>query len=134
MTDPLDPPTAADQRIMTRTEAASWLGVSLPTLMALVRNGEIPASRIGAEWRFWLPSLRLRLFPHQAPPEPHRHEAEVITTAQLAQTLRLTGETVRARIEDGSIPAIRTGNQWRLHWPTIRARLEAGDNFAPRNS
>lgn len=134
MTDPLHPPTTADDRIITRTEAASWLGVSLPTLMALIRNGEIPASRIGGEWRFWLPSLRTRLFPHHAPPEPQRQEPEIITTAQLAHTLQLTSETVRARIEDGSIPATRLGNQLRIHWATIRARLEAGDNFTPDNN
>lgn len=129
MTDPLDPATPADDRIMTRTEVASWLALSLPTLMTLVRKGEIPASRIGGEWRFWRPTLRSHLFPRDAPPEPQRHEPEIITIAELAHTLQLTGETVRARIEDGSIPATRIGNRWRIHWPTIHARLEAGDNF-----
>lgn len=131
MTDPHDPPVAPDERVMTRTEVASWLSLSLPTLMARISDGEIPASRIGGEWRFWRPTLRSRLFP-QAPPEPERHEPEVLTTAQLAQLLQLTGETVRARIEDGSIPASRIGNHWRIYWPAIRARLEAGENFTPR--
>lgn len=132
MTDPHDPPVAPDEQVMTRTEVASWLALSIPTLMARVREGEIPASRIGAEWRFWRPALRSRLFPQEAPTEPRRHEAEVLTTAQLAELLQLTGETVRARIEDGSIPASRIGNQWRIYWPAIRARLEAGENFTPR--
>lgn len=132
MTDPHDPPVARDERIMTRTEVASWLALSLPTLMARVRDGDIPASRIGAEWRFWRPTLRSRLFPQEAPAEPDRHEAEILTTAQLAELLQLTGETVRARIEDGSIPASRIGNHWRIYWPAIRARLEAGENFTPR--
>lgn len=132
MTDPHDPPVAPDERIMTRTEVASWLALSIPTLMARVRDGEVPGSRIGAEWRFWRPALRARLFPHEAPAEPHRIEAEVVTTAQLAELLQLTGETVRARIEDGSIPASKIGNQWRIYWPAIRARLEAGENFTPR--
>lgn len=132
MTDLPEPPGPTDDRIMTRNEVASWLTFSLPTLAARVRDGDISASRIGGEWRFWRPTLLTHLFPHQAPPEPHRPEAEIITTAELAQILRLTGETARARIEDGSIPATKTGNQWRIHWPTIRARLEAGDNFPPR--
>ena len=133
MTDPHDPPAARDERIMTRTEVASWLALSIPTLMARVREGKIPASRIGAEWRFWKPAVRSRLFPQEAPMEPHRADLEVLTTAQLAEILQFTGETVRARIEDGSIPASKTGNQWRVYWPAIRARLEAGENFTPRD-
>ena len=132
MTDPSDSPSAADDRIMTRNEVAAWLALSLPTLMAHVRDGKIPATQIGAEWRFWRPALRTRLFPQHAPPEPDRHEAEVITTAQLAKLLRLTGETVRARIDDGSIPASKIGNHWRIYWPTIRTRLETGGNFTPQ--
>ena len=134
MTDPHDPPVAPDERVMTRTEVASWLSLSFPTLMARISDGEIPASRIGGEWRFWRPTLRSRLFPAEAPPEPERDEPEVLTTAQLAQLLQLTGETVRARIEDGSIPASRIGNHWRIYWPAIRARLEAGENFTPRGN
>ena len=133
MTDPPDPPAARDERVMTRTEVASWLALSIPTLMTRIREGEIPATRIGGEWRFWRPALRARLFPAEAPPEPDRNEPEVLTTAQLAELLRLTGETIRARIEDGSIPASRIGNQWRIYWPAIRARLEAGENFTPRD-
>lgn len=134
MTDPSDSPDAADDRVMTRNEVAAWLTLSLPTLMAHIRDGVIPASQIGGEWRFWRPALLTRLFPQQAPPAPdrHEHDVEVITTAQLGKLLRLTGETVRARIDDGSIPASKIGNHWRIYWPTIRARLQAGENFTPQ--
>lgn len=110
---------------------ASWLVLSVPTLMARVRAGDIPASRIGAEWRFWRPTLQAHLFAQLADAAAYRDEADIITTAQLAHRLQLTGETVRARIEDGSIPATKIGNQFRIFWPVIRARLAAGENFTP---
>ena len=131
MTEPQDPGSPHDVRIMTTSEVAAWLSLSVPTLMSRVRAGEIPASRIGAEWRFWRPTLEVRLFAQGPAAESGDDQAEVLTTAQLADRLRLTGETVRARIEDGSIPASRIGNQFRIFWPTIRGRLEAGEDFTP---
>lgn len=131
MTNPSDPPVT-DDRVMTRNEVASWLAISLPTLMARVEAGDVPASRIGKEWRFWRPALAHRLFALEAPVESTRHDAEIITTTQLAERLQLTSETVRARIDDGSIPASKIGNTYRIYWPAIRAKLESGEDFTPR--
>ena len=132
MTNPQDPDDTPDGRVMTRSEVASWLAMSVPTLMARVRAGDVPASRIGGEWRFWRPTLESRLFSQEATVEAHR-EADVITTAQLGELLQLSAESIRARIEDGSIPASKIGNHYRIFWPTIRARLAAGEDFVPRS-
>ena len=137
MTNSQDP-GGAYGRVMTRSEVASWLAVSVPTLMARVRAGDIPASRIGGEWRFWRPTLESHLFSQEAPVEANgreanRREADVITTGQLGEILQLSAESIRARIEDGSIPASKIGNHYRIYWPTIRARLEAGEDFGPKD-
>ena len=63
--------------------------------------------------------------------EANRRDADVITTAQLGEILQLSAESIRARIDDGSIPASKIGKHYRIYWPTIRARLEAGEDFAP---
>jgi len=133
MTDLQDPDATPEARVMTRSEVASWLATSVPTLMARVQAGDIPASRIGGEWRFWRPLLKSRLFSQEAPVQADRHEPDVITTAQLGEILQLGAESIRARIEDGSIPASKIGNQYRIYWPTIRARLESGEDFAPQD-
>ena len=36
---------------LTTTVAAEQLGVSRPTLMKMIRSGEIPAHRVGSHWR-----------------------------------------------------------------------------------
>ena len=38
-------------------EAAIYLGISVPTLAALLRNGEIPCRRAGQRWLISKPAL-----------------------------------------------------------------------------
>ena len=49
---------AMDEEILDVAGAARVLGVSTRTVYALARKGEIPAMRIGREWRFALKNLR----------------------------------------------------------------------------
>ena len=43
---------ATPRRFMTAAEVAEYFNVSLITIYKLARNGEIPAIKIGADWRF----------------------------------------------------------------------------------
>ena len=47
-----------DEEILDVTGAARVLGVSTRIVYALARKGDIPAMRIGREWRFALKNLR----------------------------------------------------------------------------
>jgi excisionase family DNA binding protein len=49
---------AMDEEILDVTGAARVLGVSTRIVYALARKGNIPAMRIGREWRFALKNLR----------------------------------------------------------------------------
>jgi excisionase family DNA binding protein len=49
---------AMDEEILDVTGAARVLGVSTRIVYALARKGDIPAMRIGREWRFALKNLR----------------------------------------------------------------------------
>ncbi len=40
------------KEILTIEEAASLLGASMKTLISLLREGDIPARKVGREWRF----------------------------------------------------------------------------------
>ena len=46
-----------DEAILDVAGAARVLGVSTKTIYALARKGEIPATRVGREWRFARKSL-----------------------------------------------------------------------------
>ena len=121
-----------ETRVMTTSEVAKWLSLSEPTIIQHVQKGLIPASRIGAEWRYWRPLMITRLFPEVGPvPDDADPDTDVITIEELARRLHLSVPTVRMRIEDRSIPASRVGKTWRIYWPTIRDRLAAGEDFTP---
>ena len=125
-----DDSNSADLRIMNTNEVAEWLGTATATLLTQVRNGAIPASRIGAEWRFWRPLLTRVLFAEQADPvDSSLDQPEVLTTAQLAQKLQIGVATIRRRASDGTIPATKIGNDFRFYWPAIKRRLENGEDF-----
>ena len=47
-----------DEEILDVEGAAQALGVSTRTIYTLARQGEIPAMRVGREWRFALQNLR----------------------------------------------------------------------------
>ena len=49
---------AMDEEILDVAGAARVLGVSTRTVYTLARQGEVPAMRIGREWRFALRNLR----------------------------------------------------------------------------
>ena len=49
---------AMDEEILDVEGAARVLGVSTRTVYTLARKGDIPAMRIGREWRFALKNLR----------------------------------------------------------------------------
>jgi len=132
MNNPTDP-ERHDERIMTTSEVASWLSVSAGHLNRQAKAGEIPSSFIGGERRFWRPSLLAKLFPLEPAVDHGDEPADVVTPEELAIALRLTPQTVIRRCRDSSIPASKIGSIYRIYWPTIRARLEAGEDFLPPN-
>lgn len=120
-----------DPRVMTTSEVAKWLSLTEPTITQHIQKSLIPASRIGAEWRFWRPLLLTRLFPEAESVASDDDDPDIITIEELAARLRLSVPTVRMRIDDHSIPASRIGKTWRIYWPTIRDRLAEGKDFVP---
>jgi excisionase family DNA binding protein len=38
-------------RALTVSEICAWLGLSKPTALKLLKNGEIPAAKLGKSWR-----------------------------------------------------------------------------------
>ena len=45
------------EKIMNTQQAAEYLGISLRTVYRLIKNGEIPAKRVGGQWRLARSSL-----------------------------------------------------------------------------
>lgn len=126
--------SAGDPRILTTRQVTELLKTSESFVMRGVHQGTIPASRIGFEWRYWRPLVLVRVLHAPEPtadPATECEPAEVLTAAELAALFTMSPHTMSARIADGSIPARKVGKGWRIHWPTVRGRLERGESFDP---
>lgn len=52
MKDPKKPSSETINEVLTAGEVASYLRVSLSTIYRLLKNGDLPAFKIGSDWRF----------------------------------------------------------------------------------
>jgi excisionase family DNA binding protein len=58
----------ADDEILRPDEAANFLKVSLPTLFEQSQKGEIPARKIGSQWRYSRKALQEHVAGQQSQP------------------------------------------------------------------
>jgi excisionase family DNA binding protein len=72
-----------DDVFLTTSEVLEYLQVNLRTVYRLINAGNIPAVRVGRQWRFrkadidyWLESHRAAGSHEPAPDSPHHHSAE----------------------------------------------------------
>lgn len=49
--------TQADPEVMTIKELTSYLKIGRQTAFMLTQTGEIPAKRVGKQWRFYKPQI-----------------------------------------------------------------------------
>ncbi len=49
-----------------------------------------------------------------------------MTIPEVAILLRIGQRTAYSLAREGSLPAVRVGNQWRVHKPKLMAWIEAG--------
>jgi len=54
---PIEPPPEKERRILTVAELARYLRVNMSTIYRLIRNRELPAFRVGRDWRFKLEAI-----------------------------------------------------------------------------
>ncbi|MBI5487418.1 MAG: helix-turn-helix domain-containing protein [Deltaproteobacteria bacterium] len=76
------------RKLMGRAEAATYLGIPARTVYALVRQGEIPAVRVGRVLRFdaaQLDAWRRRRTANAAEPEPATIEAPAVDARLAAE-------------------------------------------------
>lgn len=109
---------------------AEMIGAHPRTVATRVRNGEIPGSQVGVQWRFWVPAVLVAVVGQAAA----QHAAEVDMTAEpqiiapkeLSELLGIGQLTVMNLIHAGQIPATKIGGRYRIFWPAIRDAIAAG--------
>lgn len=114
---------------------ADLLAMSKRSVYGIVRAGDVPAWRLGQQWRLWRPAvLRAVGGPEVEVSNPLHPEDDpgVVTTKTLAELLNITPATCRALLKDGSIPSRRVGHSTRIWWPNVRQLMIDGTPVAER--
>lgn len=108
---------------------AKLLAVSKPSVYRLVRAGEVPAWRLGGQWRMWRPAvLRAVAGPEAEDQHPMVPEGdpELLDTHALADLLDISVPTCHTLLGDGTIPSRRVGSRVRIWWPAVRQLMIDG--------
>lgn len=110
-------------------QAAALLSLSKSTTYRAVRSGEIPAWRLGSQWRLWRPAV-LRAVGGEDAEDEHPlipvDEPQVLDRAELARLLDIAPQTCLTLIRQGVIPSRRVGGSYRIYWPSVRQKMIDG--------
>lgn len=113
--------------------AAELLALSKSSTYRLVRRAEIPAWRLGQQWRLWRPAV-LQVVAGPDAEEQHPmyppDDPELIDRVTLGELLDISPETCRMLLRDGTIPSRRVGASTRIWWPTIRQLMIDGSGVS----
>jgi excisionase family DNA binding protein len=120
--------------------AARLIRHSVSATRRLACAGDIPATRIGGRWRLWAPAVLERVIGADAvlalPALPEGwQEPGIVTGRELAELLGLSERSVTNLLAAGRIPGTKVGGGWRTYWPSILAKITAGQPLveAPGN-
>lgn len=108
---------------------AQLLSLSKSSTYRVVRSGEIPAWRLGQQWRLWRPAVLRALAGPDAEEQHPLHPAddpELIEPATLARLLDIAPQTCLALLREGAIPSRRVGASTRIWWPSVRQLMIDG--------
>lgn len=122
-----------EKRLLTLEQAAELLQLHPRTVVAKARSGEIPGSKLGGGWRFWRPSLEAMLSGRPVTPVDPDGTHPWISTAQAADLLGTTRQTVLNLLAKRQLPAAKVAGQWRVDWWRVRNAIAVGELIMPRD-
>ncbi len=100
--------TLPDDVVLTVEEVAAFLKLDVQTVRALARTGELPAVKLGKQWRFRRDRLLAALEPATAVSSVSANQDRdgPISHAEAAQLLGVTVRTVARMISDGRLETV----------------------------
>jgi excisionase family DNA binding protein len=97
-------------------QIAAELKVGEQAVRKWIRDGELPATRVGRAWRVRREDLDEMIGP--------REDADLIKADAIAKELQVTAQTVRNWIKGGELPAIRIKGRFRVRREDLDEMIE----------
>jgi excisionase family DNA binding protein len=115
--------TTGNDLVLTTAELADRIGLSAQTIRRMANAGQLPGLKSGRDYRFWWPAVKAHLrHPGQAA-IPEADTDQVLATAELADRLRLSTQTIRRMAHRDQLPALKSGRDFRFSWEAVKERL-----------
>lgn len=108
---------------------AQLLALSKSSTYRLVRSGELPAWRLGQQWRLWRPAVLRTVVGEEAGSQHPMYpdaDPELIDSKTLGDLLNIAPQTCQMLLREGKIPSRRVGASTRIWWPTVRQLMIDG--------
>jgi excisionase family DNA binding protein len=109
-------------KLLDVREAAEVLGFQEERVRRWVREGKLPARKIGQKWRFRPEDLEDVLEGEEETPRESR--SRLLTVMEAADHLRFHPEHVRRLTRQGKLPGRKIGNEWRYRPEDLDAIFE----------
>jgi excisionase family DNA binding protein len=96
-------------QILTLSQVADYLQVPKSTIYRLVLRNQLPAFKVGREWRFDSDSLDSWRRNQRLP-----NVSKILTLSQVADYLKVHKNTIYRLVTRNRLPAFKVGHDWRF--------------------
>jgi len=115
--------TTGNDLVLTTAELADRIGLSAQTIRRMAGAGQLPGLKSGRDYRFWWPAVKAHLRDPGQAAIPEADTDQVLATAELADRLRLSTQTIRRMAHRDQLPALKSGRDFRFSWEAVKERL-----------
>ena len=113
----------ADDLVLTTAELADRIGLSPQTIRRMANAAQLPGLKSGRDYRFLWPAIKAHLRNPGQTTAPEADTDQILTTAELADRLRLSAQTIRRMAHRDQLPALKSGRDFRFSWEAVKERL-----------
>jgi len=115
--------TTEHDHVLTTAELADRIGLSPQTIRRMANAGQLPGLKSGRDYRFWWPAVKAHLRNPGHATAPETDNDQILTTAELADRLRLSTQTIRRMVHHDLLPALQSGRDFRFSWEAVKEHL-----------
>ena len=115
--------TGSNELVLTTAELAERIGLASQTIRRMANAGQLPGLKSGRDYRFLWPAVKAHLRNPGQTAIPETDSDQILTTAELADRLRLSTQTIRRMSHRDQLPALKSGRDFRFSWEAVKERL-----------
>ncbi|GAA0965372.1 helix-turn-helix domain-containing protein [Actinocorallia libanotica] len=115
--------TTGNDTVLTTAELGERIGLSPQTIRRMANAAQLPGLKSGRDYRFLWTAVKAHLRNPGHATAPESDNDQILSTAELADRLRLSTQTIRRMAHRDQLPALKSGRDFRFSWEAVKERL-----------